>query len=100
MLLLQHKCWLSKTVSNNFDQKSRPRIPQLCTTMSEHKDMTNRHLRHKLQSLGRRLDELEEATTKLQKSEDELVELQVSTLIRKHKKSLGRTQRITDWIWF
>ncbi|KAJ3613106.1 hypothetical protein NHX12_019360 [Muraenolepis orangiensis] len=44
--------------------------------MSEHKDMTNRHLRHKLQSLGRRLDELEEATNKLQKSEDELVELQ------------------------
>jgi len=46
--------------------------------MSEHKDMTTRHLRHKLQSLGRRLDELEEATNKLQKSEDELVELQVS----------------------
>ncbi|XP_072313384.1 leucine zipper protein 1 [Eucyclogobius newberryi] len=44
--------------------------------MSEHKDMTHRHLRHKLQSLGRRLDELEEATNKLQKAEDELLELQ------------------------
>ncbi|KAM3870742.1 leucine zipper protein 1 [Diretmus argenteus] len=44
--------------------------------MSDHKDMTNRHLRHKLQSLGRRLDELEEATNKLQKSEDELIDLQ------------------------
>lgn len=40
--------------------------------------MTHRHLRHKLQSLGRRLDELEEATNKLQKSEDELIDLQVS----------------------
>lgn len=46
--------------------------------MSDHKDMTHRHLRHKLQSLGRRLDELEEATNKLQKSEDELLDLQVS----------------------
>ncbi|XP_051241551.1 leucine zipper protein 1 [Dicentrarchus labrax] len=44
--------------------------------MSEHKDMTHRHLRHKLQSLGRRLEELEEATNKLQKSEDELLDLQ------------------------
>ncbi|XP_047201444.1 leucine zipper protein 1 [Girardinichthys multiradiatus] len=44
--------------------------------MSDHKDMTHRHLRHKLQSLGRRLDELEEATHKLQKSEDELLDLQ------------------------
>ncbi|CDQ57987.1 unnamed protein product [Oncorhynchus mykiss] len=44
--------------------------------MSENKDITNRHLRHKLQSLGRRLDELEEATNKLQKSEDELLDLQ------------------------
>ncbi|XP_062324705.1 leucine zipper protein 1 [Osmerus eperlanus] len=44
--------------------------------MSEYKDTTNRHLRHKLQSLGRRLDELEEATNKLQKSEDELLDLQ------------------------
>lgn len=47
--------------------------------MSDHKDMTHRHLRHKLQSLGRRLDELEEATNKLQKSEDELLDIQVST---------------------
>lgn len=46
--------------------------------MSDHKDMTHRHLRHKLQSLGRRLDELEEATNKLQKSEDELLDIQVS----------------------
>ncbi|XP_069008547.1 leucine zipper protein 1 [Embiotoca jacksoni] len=44
--------------------------------MSEHKDMTHRHLRLKLQSLGRRLDELEEATNKLQKSEEELIDLQ------------------------
>lgn len=44
--------------------------------MSEYKETTNRHLRHKLQSLGRRLDELEEATNKLQKSEDELLDLQ------------------------
>ncbi|KAK2825935.1 hypothetical protein Q5P01_020149 [Channa striata] len=44
--------------------------------MSDHKDMTHRHLRHKLQSLARRLDELEEATNKLQKSEDELLDLQ------------------------
>ena len=46
--------------------------------MSDHKDMTHRHLKHKLQSLSRRLDELEEATNKLQKSEDELLDLQVS----------------------
>lgn len=44
--------------------------------MTEFKDSTNRHLRHKLQSLGRRLDELEEATSKLQKAEDELLDLQ------------------------
>ncbi|XP_060938578.1 leucine zipper protein 1 [Limanda limanda] len=44
--------------------------------MSDCKDMTHRHLRHKLQSLGRRLDELEEATNNLQKSEDELLDLQ------------------------
>ncbi|KAK5857554.1 hypothetical protein PBY51_010793 [Eleginops maclovinus] len=44
--------------------------------MSDHKDMTQRHLRHKLQNLGRRLDELEEATNKLQKAEDELLDLQ------------------------
>lgn len=46
--------------------------------MSDNKDMTHRHLRHKLQSLSRRLDELEEATIKLQKSEDELLDLQVN----------------------
>ncbi|XP_077587213.1 leucine zipper protein 1 [Stigmatopora nigra] len=39
-------------------------------------DMTHRHQRHKLQSLSRRLDELEEATNKLQKSEDELLDIQ------------------------
>ncbi|XP_028837999.1 leucine zipper protein 1 [Denticeps clupeoides] len=44
--------------------------------MSEYKEPTNRHLRHKLQSVGRRLDELEEATCKLQKAEDELLDLQ------------------------
>ncbi|KAI4878735.1 hypothetical protein NFI96_032729 [Prochilodus magdalenae] len=44
--------------------------------MTEIKDTTSRHLRHKLQSLGRRLDELEEATNKLHKAEDELLDLQ------------------------
>lgn len=44
--------------------------------MTEFKDTTNRHLRHKLQSVGRRLDELEEATSKLHKAEDELLDLQ------------------------
>ncbi|KAL6478464.1 hypothetical protein MHYP_G00142990 [Metynnis hypsauchen] len=44
--------------------------------MTEIKDTTSRHLRHKLQSLGRRLDELEEATSKLHKAEDELLDLQ------------------------
>ncbi|XP_055027475.2 leucine zipper protein 1 [Misgurnus anguillicaudatus] len=39
-------------------------------------ETSNRHLRHKLQSLGRRLDELEEAKSKLQKAEDELLEIQ------------------------
>ncbi|XP_054651738.1 leucine zipper protein 1 isoform X2 [Dunckerocampus dactyliophorus] len=39
-------------------------------------DMTHRHLRHKLQSVSRRLDELEEANNKLQKSEDELLDIQ------------------------
>lgn len=37
---------------------------------------SNRHLRFKLQSLSRRLDELEEATKNLQKAEDELLDLQ------------------------
>ncbi|XP_064157395.1 leucine zipper protein 1 [Anguilla rostrata] len=44
--------------------------------MTDYKDTTNRHLRHKLQSLARRVDELEEASSKLQKSEDELLDLQ------------------------
>ncbi|MBN3321372.1 LUZP1 protein, partial [Atractosteus spatula] len=44
--------------------------------ITSYKDTTNRHLRHKLQSLGRRLDELEEATKNLQKAEDELLDLQ------------------------
>ncbi|KPP76867.1 leucine zipper protein 1-like [Scleropages formosus] len=44
--------------------------------MTDYKDTTNRHLRHKLQSLSRRLDELEEAASKLQKSEDELLDVQ------------------------
>ncbi|KAE8624521.1 hypothetical protein XENTR_v10005974 [Xenopus tropicalis] len=37
---------------------------------------TSRHLRFKLQSLNRRLDDLEEATRNLQKAEDEVLELQ------------------------
>ncbi|KFQ18865.1 Leucine zipper protein 1, partial [Merops nubicus] len=41
-----------------------------------YKETSNRHLRFKLQSLSRRLDELEEATKNLQKAEDELLELQ------------------------
>ncbi|KAJ1176554.1 hypothetical protein NDU88_001828 [Pleurodeles waltl] len=40
------------------------------------KETSNRHLRFKLQSLGRRLDELEEATKNLQKAEDEVLDLQ------------------------
>ncbi|KAJ8333153.1 hypothetical protein SKAU_G00420490 [Synaphobranchus kaupii] len=44
--------------------------------MTDYKDTTNRHLRHKLQSLARRVDELEEASSKLHKSEDELLDLQ------------------------
>ncbi|XP_003225005.2 leucine zipper protein 1 [Anolis carolinensis] len=43
---------------------------------SAYKETSNRHLRFKLQSLSRRLDELEEATKNLQKAEDELLELQ------------------------
>ncbi|XP_075293942.1 leucine zipper protein 1 isoform X2 [Opisthocomus hoazin] len=41
-----------------------------------YKESSNRHLRFKLQSLSRRLDELEEATKNLQKAEDELLDLQ------------------------
>ncbi|XP_058051372.1 leucine zipper protein 1 [Ahaetulla prasina] len=43
---------------------------------STYKETSNRHLRFKLQSLSRRLDELEEATRNLQKAEDELLDLQ------------------------
>ncbi|XP_062996795.1 leucine zipper protein 1 [Elgaria multicarinata webbii] len=43
---------------------------------TSYKETSNRHLRFKLQSLGRRLDELEEATKNLQKAEDELLDLQ------------------------
>ncbi|NXX76684.1 LUZP1 protein, partial [Urocolius indicus] len=41
-----------------------------------YKETSNRHLRFKLQSLSRRLDELEEAIKNLQKAEDELLDLQ------------------------
>ncbi|XP_056364860.1 leucine zipper protein 1 [Oenanthe melanoleuca] len=41
-----------------------------------YKETSTRHLRFKLQSLSRRLDELEEATKNLQKAEDELLDLQ------------------------
>lgn len=45
--------------------------------LANYKDAaSNRHLRFKLQSLSRRLDELEEATKNLQKAEDELLDLQ------------------------
>ncbi|NXX97493.1 LUZP1 protein, partial [Centropus bengalensis] len=44
--------------------------------LSGYKETSNRHLRFKLQSLSRRLDELEEATKNLQKAEDELLDLQ------------------------
>ncbi|CAO2589591.1 Leucine zipper protein 1 [Lemmus lemmus] len=45
--------------------------------MASYKDSaSSRHLRFKLQSLSRRLDELEEATKNLQKAEDELLDLQ------------------------
>ncbi|XP_063168429.1 leucine zipper protein 1 [Candoia aspera] len=43
---------------------------------SSYKETSNRHVRFKLQSLSRRLDELEEATRNLQKAEDELLDLQ------------------------
>ncbi|XP_043916061.1 leucine zipper protein 1 [Protopterus annectens] len=41
-----------------------------------YRETSNRLLRHKLQSLGRRLDELEEATKNIQKAEEELLDLQ------------------------
>ncbi|XP_069478841.1 leucine zipper protein 1 [Ambystoma mexicanum] len=44
--------------------------------MADFKETSSRHLRFKLQSLGRRLDELEEATKNLQKAEDEVLDLQ------------------------
>ncbi|EHB08904.1 Leucine zipper protein 1 [Heterocephalus glaber] len=45
--------------------------------VASYKDTSSsRHLRFKLQSLSRRLDELEEATKNLQKAEDELLDLQ------------------------
>ncbi|EPY82440.1 leucine zipper protein 1 [Camelus ferus] len=45
--------------------------------LTSYKDTaSSRHLRFKLQSLSRRLDELEEATKNLQKAEDELLDLQ------------------------
>ncbi|KAK2546474.1 Luzp1 [Columba livia] len=44
--------------------------------LTSYKETSNRHLRFKLQSLSRRLDELEEATKNLQKAEDELLDLQ------------------------
>lgn len=43
---------------------------------ASYKETSSRHLRFKLQSLSRRLDELEEATKNLQKAEDELLDLQ------------------------
>ncbi|KAF3844986.1 hypothetical protein F7725_008149 [Dissostichus mawsoni] len=61
--------------------------------MSDHKDMTHRHLRHKLQSLGRRLDELEEATNKLQKAEEELLDLQGKDEEVRKAEDLCRTVR-------
>ncbi|XP_055978642.1 leucine zipper protein 1 [Sorex fumeus] len=45
--------------------------------LASYKDSaSSRHLRFKLQSLSRRLDELEEATKNLQKAEEELLDLQ------------------------
>lgn len=61
-----------------LDASSSP--PWLAVDMAEfasYKDAaSSRHLRFKLQSLSRRLDELEEATKNLQKAEDELLDLQ------------------------
>lgn len=55
-------------------------LHRLAVDMAEftgHKETaSSRHLRFKLQSLSRRLDELEEATKNLQKAEDELLDLQ------------------------
>lgn len=61
-----------------LDASRSPR--RLAVDMAEftsYKDTaSSRHLRFKLQSLSRRLDELEEATKNLQKAEDELLDLQ------------------------
>ncbi|XP_030075707.1 leucine zipper protein 1 [Microcaecilia unicolor] len=46
------------------------------TEVTSFKEPSNRHLRFKLQSLSRRLDDLEEATRNLQKAEEEVLDLQ------------------------
>ncbi|KAG8506675.1 Leucine zipper protein 1 [Galemys pyrenaicus] len=57
--------------------RSPPRLAVEMADFTGYKDAaSNRHLRFKLQSLSRRLDELEEATKNLQKAEDELLDLQ------------------------
>lgn len=58
-----------------------PRSPpwlagEMAETPSYKDSASSRHLRFKLQSLSRRLDELEEATKNLQKAEEELLDLQ------------------------
>lgn len=62
-------------------QLAASKIPHWLTVdmaeFTSYKDTaSSRHLRFKLQSLSRRLDELEEATKNLQKAEDELLDLQ------------------------
>nr|XP_033811084.1 leucine zipper protein 1 [Geotrypetes seraphini] len=46
------------------------------TEVTSFREPSNRHLRFKLQSLSRRLDDLEEATRNLQKAEEEVLDLQ------------------------
>lgn len=62
----------------SLDASSSPsRLVVDMADLANYKDAaSNRHLRFKLQSLSRRLDELEEATKNLQKAEDELLDLQ------------------------
>lgn len=57
--------------------RSPHRLAVEMAELSSYKEAaSSRHLRFKLQSLSRRLDELEEATKNLQKAEEELLDLQ------------------------
>ncbi|KAJ6663624.1 hypothetical protein lerEdw1_009703 [Lerista edwardsae] len=66
----------SPTLASSDDAIEIPTTGPNMAEYAAYKETSNRHLRFKLQSLGRRLDELEEATKNLQKAEDELLDLQ------------------------